>query len=379
MADIGIRAGILRKLMNQTAALGPWVRGDEYGKGPYNVVARLHDAGTNFETLHSAGFTLQSELYNDYKDDKRVDKHTFRDAYKTAHGGVQVDHRSNMTATPSGLRPRVVPATATAGDVAAWYQAVVIELSQKEDHELIAAPPVGTALARNVAESGQPKTATGAFGRPKVTGPEGWRVFQGAMASVKDGVAAAVNALRTSEDKVAATPFADALAAWALTTPDVSKVTSALFDTTIIRLDSEIELLPGVPETGSAALLARRAGIETPPKTFRVVAFHADGTGFDAQPFEGVQFKRALPVKIANAKRVVRVAPPAPVDPTKWKPVAGGTAFLMEEEVLVVSISADGKTATIDIGEDSTLDVDASSLTMAAPKAPNDAPTETAA
>lgn len=370
---VGIRVGAIRTLLNHTGpSLGPWQHGAEYGTGPYNCEARLRDAGVTFAQLEAAGFALQSELYNKYKDDVRDNKGDFRKAYQAAHGGVQVDHRSNTTTTPSGLRPRFIPATSKADQVNIWYQNLKLDLNKLGDDELYVAKGVvvGDGASGTLTNDKTPATtsaAKGPFGRPKVSGPEGWRTFTSAMEFVKNGVASAVNCLRNSEDRAVTAPFADALAAWALTMPDVSKVTSAAFDTSLIRLDSEVEFVAGAPEIALAAFLAKKAGLAETPKTFRATAFSTDGTTFDVQPFEGAPFKRVLTVKTTNAKRVIRAAPAPKVDPKTWKPTAMSIAYLMGEEVLVLSVSADGLTASIDMdGSGEGMDIPVSNLTMTA-------------
>ena len=371
---MAIKASILKALICQGGPLAPWTHPADFGGNGYNAEARALAAGTTLGALTESGFALQSETYGRAfpdrgtevsEEDKRANA-AARKRYADVHGGHHPIYQVSKVGCPSGLRPVKVPSNAKAPHLAAWHNNLVSIVEAAAPDAMIACPSI-------VGEGLGAVTPSGAAASEKAlrrtAGPSGWRVFAGAMESVNNGLASAINALRTmAEDAAVALPAADALTTWVGAMPDTAKlgVTSATFDTTIIRVDSEVELVPGANELAIAAFLAKKAGREL-PKTFRAMKFSTDGQSFEAQPFEGTQFLRPLPVKIASAKRVIRAPAPAPVDPKTWKPTAGSLAYLLGEEVFVLAVTADGKTATIDIGDGSALDVDASDLTMTAP------------
>lgn len=381
---MAIKASILKSLICQGGSLAPWSHPADFGGNGYNSEARALAAGATLGALTESGFALQSETYGrafpdrgtEITDDEKRANAAARKRYADVHGGHHPIYQVSKVGCPSGLRPVKVPSNAKAPHLAAWHNNLVSVVEAAAPDALIECPPIAGEGLGAVTPSGATKT-------PRTTGPSGWRVFAGAAEAVNNGVASMVNALRTmAEDKAVAVPAADALMAWASTMPDTAKmgVTSATFDTTLIRVDSEVELIPGANELAVATFLAKKAGREV-PKTYRAVKFATDGQSFEAQPFEGTPFLRPLPVKIASAKRVIRAPAPAPVDPKTWKPTAGSLAYLMGEEVFVLAVATDGKTATIDMGDGSTLDVDSGDLTMTAPtETPNNtAPTPVAA
>jgi len=353
--------------------LRPWAMVDKlgsyFGDPGYNASKRCADAGTTLAELEAAGFSMQEDTHGRAFPDRNSStgavvlgeaKDSRRNEYKNAHGGVMLEYSVNPKTCPSGLRPRIV-GQSRAPALAAWHASLVTMLAACDPNSLVVCPPIaGTVPGAVTSTAVTPKRTTTA------TGPAGFRVYTGAMEAIKTGLASLVNVLRNSEDKAVSVPVADAFAAWAITMPQPIGITSATFDTTLIRVDSEIELVPGANELSVAAFLAKKAGIEV-PKTFRAVKFNADGSGFEAQPWEGSPFLRPLPVKLTSAKRVVRAAPVAPIDPKTWKPTAGGLAYLLDEEVFVTAVSVDGKTATIDMGDGTTMDIDSTSLTMEAP------------
>lgn len=384
---MAIKASILKALICQGGPLAPWSHPADFGGNGYNTEARALAAGTTLGALTESGFTLQAETYGrafpdrgtEVSDEEKRANAAARKRYADVHGGHHPIYQVSKVGCPSGLRPVKVPSNAKAPHLAAWHNNLVAVVEAAAPDTLIECPPIAGEGLGAVTPSGANATPKAA----RATGPSGWRVFAGAAEAVNNGVASMVNALRTmAEDKGVALPAADALMAWVGVMPDTSKmgVTSATFDTTLIRVDSEVELIPGANELAVATFLAKKAGREV-PKTYRAVKFATDGQSFEAQPFDGTPFLRPLPVKIASAKRVIRAPAPAPVDPKTWKPTAGGLAYLMGEEVFVLAVSADGKTATIDMGDGSALDVDTSDLTMTAPaETPNDtAPTPVAA
>ncbi len=353
--------------------LRPWAMVDKpgsyFGDPGYNAAARCADAGTTLAELEAAGFCIQEDTHGRAFPDRNSStgavvlgeaKDSRRAVYKAAHNGVMLEYSVNPKTCPSGLRPRIV-GMSRAPALAAWHANLLTVLAACDPNSLVVCPPIaGTVPGAATTAAATPKRATTA------TGPSGWRVFSGAMEAVNTGIAAAINALATmSEDKAISAPIHTSLVSWASAMPDVKSITSAIFDTTLIRVDCEVELVPGANELSVAAFLAKKASIEV-PKTFRAVKFNPDGSGFEAQPWEGSPFLRPLPVKLTSAKRVVRAAPVAPVDPKTWKPSTGSLAYLLDEEVFVTAVTADGKTATIDMGDGSTMDIDSTSLTMTA-------------
>jgi hypothetical protein len=382
---MAIKASCLKALLCQGGPLAPWSHPAEFGGNGYNSEARALAAGTTLGSLTESGFALQSETYGrafpdrgtDLSDEDKRANALARKKYADVHGGHHPLYQVSKVGCPSGLRPVKVPSASKAPHLAAWHQNLVSIVEAAAPDAMITCPPIA-------GEGNGAVTPSGASASEKALrrtqGPSGWRVFAGAAEAVNNGVASMVNALKTmAEDKAVALPAADAMVAWMGLMPDTAKmgVTSATFDTTIIRVDSEVELMAGANELAVAAFLAKKAGRDV-PKTFRAIKFATDGQSFDAQPFDGTPFLRPLPVKIASAKRVIRAPAPVPVDPKTWKPVAGGLAYLLGEEVFV--LSANDKTASIDMGDGSTLDVDISDLTMTAPaETPNNtAPTPVA-
>jgi hypothetical protein len=365
---MAIKASILKSLICQGGSLAPWSHPVDFGGNGYNSEARALAAGTTLGALTESGFALQSETYGrafpdrgtEVSDEDKRANAAARKRYADVHGGHIPIYQVSKVGCPSGLRPVKVPSNAKAPHLAAWHNNLVSVVEAAAPDALIECPPIAGEGLGAVTPSGATKT-------PRTTGPSGWRVFSGAMEAVANGLASAINALATmSEDKAISAPVHTSLVSWASTMPDVKAITSAIFDTTLIRVDCEVELIPGANELAVATFLAKKAGREV-PKTYRAVKFATDGQSFEAQPFEGTPFLRPLPVKIASAKRVIRAPAPAPVDPKTWKPTAGSLAYLMGEEVFVLAVATDGKTATIDMGDGSTLDVDSGDLTMTAP------------
>lgn len=376
---MNIKASLLLALIaDATRPVGdplrPWAMvdkpGSHFGDPGYNAAARCAAAGTTLAELEAAGFCIQEETHGRAFPDRNSatgavvlgeTKDHRRSVYKAAHNGVMVEYAVNPSTCPSGLRPRVV-GQSRAPALKAWHASLVTMLAACDPNSLVVCPPIAGVVPGSVTTAAaSPRRA------PSVTGPSGWRVFSGAIDAITSNVAAMINALKNSEDKAVSVPVADAFAAWACQMPKTTNITSATFDTTLIRVDSEVELIPGANESSVAAFLAKKAGREV-PKTFRAVRFSPDGASFEAQPWEGAPFLRPLPIKLASAKRVIRVAPAAPVDPKTWKPSAGGLAYLLDEEVFVTAVSPDGKTATVDLGDGSTMEIDAANLTMEAPK-----------
>lgn len=326
----GIKASVLKCLL---ADANCWQRPSVFGDPGYTAEARVRNAGTTFEELAANGYALQGDLHGRYNEADRP----ARDAYKAQHGGRQVDSRVSQTTSPSGLRPLVVPSLSNAADLAAWHVHLQGIVAAAKPDDLIAAPSclvkgaTGEAVVPGqVDKDGKPIPATttrASTPRQNVTGAPLFVSFRRSYDGMVAFMSGCLDALNKGEDQGVLAPLATEFTAWSTAMPEGLKgVTSASFDTTITaRKGVEVEILPSSPAVKLAAFIAKGSGLMAPPLTY-VVERIGETKGADANGvasfmvfLQGDGMNKAFPVKDSELRRVVRAAPPAPIDPKTWK------------------------------------------------------------
>lgn len=317
----GIKASVLSCLLRDQNC---WQRPDAFGGPGYTAEARVRNAGTTFEDLEAAGYAIQTDLHGRYNESDKLG----RDSYKAQHGGVQVDSRVSKTTSPSGLRPRTIPNASNANDMAGWHTHLAAVVAAAKPDDLIQAPAclVKGATGEQVVpgqvdKDGKPIPATttrASTPRQNVTGAPLFVAYRRSYDGMVAFMSGCLDALNKGEDQGVLAPLATEFTAWSLAMPEGLKgVTSASFDTTITaRKGVEVEILPSSPATKLAAFIAKGSGLAAPPTTYKVERISEDGTMCFLQ---GEGMNKQFPVKHQDLRRVVRQAPPAPIDPKTWK------------------------------------------------------------
>lgn len=356
-----IPVSVVRELLshaspNAPASLRAWTHPPTFGEsvGAYNVLARLAAAGITPEALYSAGLCLQSEGYGAARRctagaDKPLDDGEGRRArYKSAGHTRGVEYAVSKESCPSGLRPVLVRAGWSAGQLAAWHASLQQAVATATG-DTIEVPPVvsgdGTALgAPRSPQSPRSPRASGPFGR-----------FMDLRTLLGGVITDMVGILEGADDPEATRPAVQALTTWALAAPvsTLDGVTADAFDTTTIRQGSPVVFVDGSPALRVAGFKLKAAKIAEMPLPWRVQSI-AEGVA---------TLDHGVTAKLADLRRYVAPKPVEATPAAAWKPTADALATYDGAECLVEGISADGEVASIITAEGETIMVAVESLT----------------
>ncbi len=355
-----IPVSVVRELLshaspNAPASLRAWTHPPTFGEsvGAYNTLARLAAAGITPEALYSAGLCLQSEGYGAARRctagaDKPLDDGEGRRArYKSAGHTRGVEYAVSKESCPSGLRPVLVRAGWSAGQLAAWHASLQQAVATATG-DTIEVPPVvsgdGTALgAPRSPQSPRSPRASGPFGR-----------FMDLRTLLGGVITDMVGILEGADDPEATRPAVQALTTWALAAPvsTLDGVTADSFDTSTIRVGSPVVFVDGSPALRVAGFKLKAAKIAEMPLPWRVQSI-AEGVA---------TLDHGVTAKLPDLRRYVAPRPVEATPAAAWKPTADALATYDGAECLVSSISEDGEVASIITSDGESIDVAVESL-----------------
>jgi hypothetical protein len=356
MADGMGSLGMSRRDAHALGLVPKW-----FGEAGYTAGQRLANVGLTFEALKAAGLGLQSESHGVLQED-HMSPHTircppgqdlktwqagFRESYKAQHGGRSITPVCTGKNCPTGLVPYTIPEGARAANIAAWTAELVSSLNGKADTDLFNMPNIGaaagTGLMLGINVPGVPRPRTNAQ-------PAGYMAFHAALTSTKSGLNTMVALLKSADDQSQIVgPLEELTDYIAALPPGLDKITSAAFDTSVIRPGVEINLVGGSQALKVAQAALRSKGIAVDATTVFTVTGprmkEEKLIGWEYQPKDHEALPRALFALVIEGqpspiKRVVKAAPIQ----TTWAAVAGNLAVLAGEEVLITDINGDKAT-----------------------------------
>lgn len=348
-----VRAGALRQLIAD--GKGWQDRPEFFGDPGYNSESRLAAAGLTFEQLHAAGFGIQASLHTDYvtgimekvqgeDPSQKAMRERRRQSYKAQHGGLSGDARVTSVSCPSGLRPKSVPEAARAAHLIAWHTNLISRLGTLPDDAPVQADPLAIGEGASLAAANE-KARDAGSSTPKSTNPKGYIQIINLLSQAKTCTTGAIGLLRDCDMPDAAQATLLEFVEWDAMMPDFSKaIMPAWFDDVTVRIGARVTIAPDSVSLNVVKALANKAGLGSTDLTalaFEVKELKMVGDKPAAWVVHNESLGRNITVAMGQLRRIPKT--PKVIATKIWTPQIGGMAVLGDRDVIVHSISAEGK------------------------------------